>query len=138
MLRFARFVKRSPSRTLVFLLFLIILLIIIISLQHTYVSYELSPIPPSNLTQYDQFCWRVAHQSLPERLFRISQHLTSRNETIPYSYNHWNSSSIMPRPLTTCEHALFIHLLSVLVKNVFDKYNITYMMMAGTLLGSYF
>jgi len=137
MVGFARYTKRSQSLTFVCLLFLIILLIIVIIPQHNYVSYELSPTPPSDLNQYDQFCWIVTRQSLLERSFRISQYLTSRNEPIPYSYNHWRSSSIMPRSLTSCEHALFIELLSVLVKHVFDKYKIPYMMMAGTLIGSY-
>jgi len=137
MLRIAWYVKRAQSLTLVCLLFLIILLIIIIFSQHTYVSYELSPTPASDLNQYDQFCWLVTRQSLLERSFRISRYLTSRNEPIPYSYNIWRSSSIMPRALTSCEHALFIKLLSVLVKHVFDKYKIPYMMMAGNLIGSY-
>jgi len=137
MIHIARYVKRPQSLTLVCLLFLIILLIIIIFSQRTYVFYELSPTPPSDLNQYDQFCWLVTRQNLLERSFRISQYLTSRNEPIPYSYNSWRSSSIMPRALTSCEHALFIELLSVLVKHVFDKYKIPYMMMAGTLIGSY-
>jgi len=138
MLRFTRYVKRFPNLTIVYSFFLIIFLIIVIFSQDTRISYELSPTPPSNLNQYEQFCWLVTRQSLLERSFPISQHLTSLNKSIPYSYNHWKSSSIMPRSLTSCEHALFIHLLSILIKHVFDKHNIPYMMMAGTLLGSYF
>jgi hypothetical protein len=138
MLRLVRLVKRFQGLTRVCLLLLIALPIIVIISQYTNVSYELRPSPPPNLSQYDQFCWRVTRQISLERSFHISHHLTSRNESIPYSYNHWQSSSIMPRRLTPCDHALFIHLLSILTKYIFDKHNISYMMMAGTLLGSYF
>jgi hypothetical protein len=138
MLRFVRLVKRFQDPTCVCLLFLIVLPIIVIISQYSNVSYELTPTPPSNLSSYDQFCWRVTRQISLEHSFHISHNLTSHNESIPYSYNHWQSSLIMPRRLTPCDHALFIHLLSILIKHVFDKHNIPYMMMAGTLLGSYF
>jgi hypothetical protein len=134
----ARLVKKSQNITRVCLIFLIIFLIVLIIAQHAFVSYELLPTPSSNLLQYDEFCWHVSRQMLFERSFDNSQHVTSRNESIPYSYNHWHSSLVLPRPLTSCDHALFIHLLSVLIKNVFEKYNISYMIMAGTLIGSYF
>ncbi|CAF3372126.1 unnamed protein product [Rotaria sp. Silwood1] len=72
-----------------------------------------------------------------ERTSKTSIRIHPENGSIPYSYSQWRSSSLMPRAITPCEHAIYMHLLSILIENVFNKYNISYTMMAATLLGSY-
>ena len=127
------------NQNLMFMLILVIVLLITVMNKKTNcVSSEGNLTPPSNLSEYDQFCWNVSYQMLSSRPFHNSETATPDNETIPYSYNDWKSTVMMPRAFTPCEHAIAIHLLSILKKEVFEKHNIAYMMMAGTLIGSYF
>ena len=137
MAQFHRFVRRKNN--LIFMLVLLIVLSIIVMIKkNTYVSSKGTLVPPSNLSEHEKFCWYVSYQMLSSRPSHNSEPLTSDNETIPYSYNDWKSTVMMPRAFTPCEHAIAIHLLSILKKEVFEKHNIAYMMMAGTLIGSYF
>ncbi|CAF1257346.1 unnamed protein product [Rotaria magnacalcarata] len=124
------------------------LLIIIISLfvfspflhiiyQQYFVPPEIVPLYRSNYTRYDLFCRAVAQRIKSEIPLKKTIHLDPEKGPIPYYYSQWRSSALMPRGLTQCEHAIYMHLLSVLIENVFKKHNIKYMMMAATLLGSY-
>lgn len=74
---------------------------------------------------------RIAREEVPTKTMQ----LRPGRDPIPYAYSQWRSTPLMPRLLTTCEHAIYIQLLNILVKYVFEKYNIPYMMMAATLLG---
>ena len=60
--------------------------------------------------------------------------ITFERNKIPYEYDTWKSSPIMPRLVSKCEHNLMMQLL-----NRFDqltkKYSLEYMMTDGTLLG---
>lgn len=89
----------------------------------------------SNVTSYRQFCReltrRIEREVPPTKTSRLRPGLKS----IPYAYSEWQSTPLMPRVLTPCEHAVYMRLLSILVERVFKKYNIPYMMMAATLLG---
>jgi hypothetical protein len=109
MRRSHRFVKPLRNYTRVCLLFLIVSLIIVIILQHANISCKLKHALPSDLVQYDEFCSDFAGTMALQHPFSISHHLTSHNKSIPCSYYYWQSISIMSRPLTPCEHALFIH-----------------------------
>nr|ACC43939.1 LicD motif-containing protein [Philodina roseola] len=91
----------------------------------------------SNVTSYRQFCQQIDQRIEREIPVERTVRLQSGYKSIPYAYSEWRSTSLMPRALTTCEHAIYMQLLSILVKHVFKKYNIPYMMMAATLLGSY-
>ena len=90
-----------------------------------------------SITSYDQFCRQLDQRISLEQVSDMPVQLVSRETTIPYAYSRWRSTTLMPRALTPCEHAIYIHLLSILVERVFEKYNIPYMMMAATLLGTF-
>lgn len=98
-------------------------------------SYGEVYLAPLNESQYNRFCLQVKRSISLEKPSIISSELRPSNETIPYSYSRWQSITILPRLISPCEHAIFMHLLSLLVKHVFKKYNIQYMMMSATLLG---
>jgi hypothetical protein len=53
---------------------------------------------------------------------------------IPYDYDTWQSSPIMPRLVTKCEHNLMMQLLKRF-DQLAKKYSLEYMMIDGTLLG---
>ena len=54
---------------------------------------------------------------------------------LPYRYSQWKSTSIFSRSFTPCEHNLVMNLLIIIDKICRDN-QITYFMIAGTLLGS--
>lgn len=87
--------------------------------------------------RYKQYCRQIEQRIINEKQNTGPIKLDPTSDSIPYSYSRWKSSPILPRPVTQCEHAILMDLLSILVKNVFQKHNISYMMMAATLLGSY-
>ena len=51
-------------------------------------------------------------------------------------YSQWQSSSILPRSLSRCEHSLLMNLLRVL-DQICRKHQIVYFIIGGTLLGSW-
>lgn len=68
----------------------------------------------------------------------IQPRKTSFNENIiPYDYNTWQSTSIMPRMVSKCEHRLMMELLRRF-DQLTKKYSLEYMMTDGTLLGNEF
>lgn len=129
-----------------YLVFSIIILFFFLSLL--IISYKKYSIPyegkhkyvpsiPYNETRYQRYCREVNQRIHNEKIPTIPIQLDPR-ESIPYSYSQWRSTPLLPRPITECEHAIFMDLLSILVEDVFKKHNIQYMMMAATLLGKYF
>jgi len=124
-----------------YLLFLIITLFIsipllIISYKEYSIPYEHVPSILSNETQYQRYCRQLDQRIHNEQIPTIPIQLDPR-ESIPYSYSQWRSTSLLPRLITPCEHAVYMDLLSILIERVFKKHNIQYMMMAATLLGKY-
>ncbi|CAF0965247.1 unnamed protein product [Didymodactylos carnosus] len=57
-------------------------------------------------------------------------------QKIPYFYTLWKSAPKLPRVITPCEHQIYLNLL-IKLDNLCRKYDIPYMMIGGTLLGSY-
>jgi len=55
---------------------------------------------------------------------------------IPYDYDIWQSAPLMPRLVTKCEHNLMMQLLKRF-DQLAKKYSLEYMMIDGTLLGSW-
>ena len=91
----------------------------------------------SNKTRYERYCDEFYRHIRAEQISDTLIKIDSTIENIPYSYSRWRSTPLLPRPLTQCEHTIYMDLLSILVKQVFKKYNIPYMMIAATLLGKY-
>ena len=89
-----------------------------------------------NQSAYEKFCSEMNRRIANEHFSNDTIQLYI-NESIPYWYSRWQSTSIMPRLLTPCEHGMYMHMLSLLIERVFSKYNIAYMMKAATLLGNY-
>ena len=63
--------------------------------------------------------------------------ITFNENVIPYDYNTWQSTSIMPRMVSKCEHQLMMELLKRF-DQLTKKYSLEYMMIDGTLLGRVF
>lgn len=61
----------------------------------------------------------------------------SDENVIPYDYNTWQSTSVMPRMVSKCEHKLMMELLKRFDR-LAKKYSLEYMMIDGTLLGKDF
>jgi hypothetical protein len=105
-------------------------------LYHQYfIPYEYVNSSPSKYTRYERYCRQVDQRIKIEQRSNILIEVDPRNESIPYLYSEWRSTSLLPRLLTPCEHAIHMDLLSILIKHIFKKHNIQYMMMAATLLG---
>ena len=134
-----RFISILHLRQYLFLLFLTLLfifpLLLFVHHQHSFHPSSRIELNIRNMTRYEQFCWQLDLKIAHERASDAPVHLNSREQPIPYAYSRWRSTSLLPRLLTPCEHAIYMHLLAVLVENVFQKYGIPYMMMAATLLG---
>lgn len=107
--------------------------------QHRRASYiyTLPTSLPKNQSRYDEYCMNLNRSILLERPFTFTLDLSPSNSGIPFFYSSWKSTNLMPRLISPCDHALTMYLLSLLINHVFHKYRIEYMMMAGTLLGSY-
>lgn len=95
--------------------------------KHRFYCYRTSSISPTPSMKFDPN--RVVYLHQPNK----SQ---SENESIPYHYELWKSSPLMPRIVTECEHHLMIQLLTRFDK-LTRKYSLDYMMIDGTLLGSW-
>lgn len=65
-----------------------------------------------------------------------SNKIFSDEISIPYEYEHWQSSPLMPRSVNKCEHKLMMELLKRF-DQLARKYSLEYMMTDGTLLGSW-
>ncbi|CAM4783324.1 unnamed protein product [Rotaria magnacalcarata] len=61
---------------------------------------------------------------------------TIKPNVIPYDYDAWRSAPLMPRLVTKCEHNLMMQLLKRF-DQLAKKYSLEYMMIDGTLLGSW-
>ena len=105
--------------------------------QHDRTSYVYSPVASfsRNESRYDRYCTELNRSIALERRPTFTVEISPSNSNIPYFYSQWKSSKLMPRLISTCDHALTMYLLSLLIDHVFHKYNIPYMMMAATLLG---
>jgi hypothetical protein len=60
----------------------------------------------------------------------------SRLHRLPYSYSEWKTSPDIIRQLTPCEHALIMRLLMT-IEQICREHRLTFMMINGTLLGSW-
>jgi len=118
-------------------LFVFFLFLILPYQQHSSPPYESISLNFSNDTRYERYCRQVDQRIKNEQISNVSIQLDPRNGSIPYSYSQWRSTSLLPRLITPCEHAVYMDLLSILIERVFKKHNIQYMMMAATLLGKY-
>jgi hypothetical protein len=108
------------------------------------ILYQSNAVPHkqelSNLTdeyRYERYCRQIDQGIGVEQTSNISINIDPKYGYIPYSYSKWPSTPLLPRRLGRCEHAMYMNLLSTLIEHVFKKHNISYMMMAGTLLGKY-
>ncbi|CAF1491420.1 unnamed protein product [Rotaria sordida] len=76
-------------------------------------------------------------QYLPESpLLKVPSINSTRLYRLPYCYSQWKSSPNLSRSLTSCEHSLVMRLLMI-IERICRKNNITFMLMYGSLLGSY-
>ncbi|CAF4720938.1 unnamed protein product [Rotaria socialis] len=137
MIRFIRTIQSNQALIIIIITLFVLSPFLNIFYQPYSVSSEIVPLSPSNYTRYDRFCHEVAQRIKSEIPSNNIIHLDPNMGPIPYYYSQWRSNALMPRGLTQCEHAVYMHLLFVLIEKVFKKYNIKYMMMAATLLGSY-
>ncbi|CAF2362423.1 unnamed protein product [Rotaria sp. Silwood2] len=137
MIHFGRFIRSSQYFFFIVAALFVFCPFLIIIYNQSVVSYEFVLSNTSNETRYERFCRQVYQRINVEQTSTTPIRISPKNGSIPYSYSQWRSSSLLPRALTPCEHALYMHLLSILIEKVFNKYNIPYMMMAATLLGSY-
>lgn len=101
------------------------------------VSLQKLIVNSSNESKYERFCQALTERIKAEKPSDITVQLNPMNNRIPYYYSTWGSSPLLPRAITQCEHAIYMYLMSLLVENIFKKYNIQYMMMAATLIGKY-
>jgi hypothetical protein len=60
---------------------------------------------------------------------------STRLHRLPYRYSQWQSSPLLPRGFTPCEHNLAMRLLMI-IERLCRTHQITFMMSDGTLLGS--
>lgn len=137
MIRSVRFKRLSQYRSVIILSCLALCSFFTFISKQPTATNESPPSIPPNETRYERFC-RVLHERIEnENLSATPIHIGPQNGPIPYSYSQWRASPLMPRALTPCEHALYMHLVSILVEKIFTKHHIPYMMMAATLLGKY-
>jgi hypothetical protein len=122
----------------------LIIVIVFIYVPFSIILYQSYVVPHnhelSNLTdeyRYERYCRQIDQRIRVEQTLTIPIDIDHTYGYIPYSYSKWRSTPLMPRRLTRCEHAIYMNLLSILIERVFKKHNISYMMMAGTLLGKY-
>ncbi|CAF1348317.1 unnamed protein product [Adineta ricciae] len=73
--------------------------------------------------------------SKPSILYQPNDTL-SRQNAIPYDYRLWQSALSMPRMVTKCEHRIMMQLLKRF-DQLTRKYSLEYMIIDGTLLGSW-
>ena len=112
--------------------------LLIIIYQQPSILYQHEVSNSSDNLRYEQYCRQIDQRiSVEKTSYKPVRQINSEYGNIPYSYSEWRSSSLMPRLLTQCEHAIYMNLLSILIERVFKKYNIQYMMIAATLLGKY-
>ena len=71
----------------------------------------------------------------PSPILRAPSLNSTRLHRLPYRYSLWNSSSLIPRALTSCEHDIAMRLLMV-IERICRKNEITFMLTDGSLLGS--
>ena len=127
---------KRHSFFIIVLLFVFVPCLLIIYQQQS-ILHEFRLSISSHDTRYERFCRQINESIKFERPSTIPIELNSTQDSIPYLYSQWQSTSKIPRLLIPCEHAIYMHLLSILIEHVFKKYNIQYMMMAATLLGKY-
>jgi len=118
-------------------LFVFFPLLILTYQQYSAPTFEYIHLNFSNETRYERYCRQVDQRIKNEQTSNVSIKLDPGKGFIPYSYSRWRSARRLPRPITQCEHAIYIDLLKILIERIFKKYNIQYMMMAATLLGKY-
>ncbi|CAF3447468.1 unnamed protein product [Rotaria sp. Silwood2] len=91
---------------------------------------------------YSVWCLDLAYrydseQYLPQSPYLKSPSINStRLYRLPYQYSQWKSSNILYRRLTPCEHTLVMRLLMI-IERICRKHKITFMLIYGSLLGSY-
>ncbi|CAF1169360.1 unnamed protein product [Rotaria magnacalcarata] len=77
--------------------------------------------------------WQHNVQLQPPNLHKYSG---KQNIEIPYHYSTWRSSPDLSRRLSPCDHQLYIELIRIF-DHFLRRHEISYMIMDGTLLGSY-
>ena len=95
----------------------------------------------TSLDVYSIWCLDMAYrldteQYLPQSPVLQAPSLNStRLHRLPYRYSQWQSSPLLPRRLTPCEHNLAMRLLMI-IDRICRTQQITFMIYEGTLLGS--
>jgi len=80
---------------------------------------------------------RLDNEQIPSEsaVLKVPSINSTRLHRLPYYYSEWNSSSVLPRRITPCEHSLIMRLLMI-IERICRKHQITFMLGDGTLLGS--
>ena len=91
-------------------LFLIIAVLVIYSYSITRNHYcsrsnNDSLSNPRNESKFDRYCQEIDEQIRAERPSHTPIQLNPSEVSIPYFYSQWRSSALMPRAITSCEHA---------------------------------
>ncbi len=138
MVRFGSFIRLYRYLIFIIAIGIVFCPLLIIIYQQPSITYQYEVSNSSDDLRYKEYCRQIDQRiSVEKTSYRPVRKLSPKYGNIPYSYSEWRSSSLMPRLLTQCEHAIYMDLLSILIERVFKKYNIQYMMMAATLLGKY-
>jgi hypothetical protein len=64
------------------------------------------------------------------------QYMVPTLPELPYFYSLWQTSKVLPRLITPCEHQVYVKLMKIF-DQICRKNDIEYMISYGTLLGSY-
>src|SRR5579871_2774254 len=128
MKHFAPFIRLNKYLFWIIVTLFIFFPLLLITYQYSVPYEHVLPNSP-NGSRYERYCRQVYQRINTEKILNYSVKLRPGKGSIPYSYTPWSSTPILPRLLTQCEHAIYMDLLSILIENVFEKYNIPYMMM---------
>ncbi len=95
----------------------------------------------TSVDDYSIWCLHMAHRLDNEQIpsesavLKVPSINSTRLHRLPYYYSEWNSSPVLPRRITPCEHSLIMRLLMI-IERICRKHQITFMLGDGTLLGS--
>ncbi|CAF3344301.1 unnamed protein product [Rotaria socialis] len=115
------------------------------SLNNTYATEQQENWTPT----MKKFCSKVQQNVKKEKPSRLSwlgnvqlqppnfnKYFRKQSIEIPYLYSTWRSSPDLSRRLNPCDHQLYIELIRIF-DHFLRRHQISYMIMDGTLLGSY-
>lgn len=106
--------------------------------------FSILNVDPKDVENRRYFCSeRLYSPRLHQKTFVIDlinltepMNSTSAQQSISYDYKLWHSTPLMPRLVSQCEHQLMIKLLKRF-DQLTRKYSLPYMIIDGTLLGSW-